>query len=68
MGTNPLRKVVIPMGNEDLLQKMERERRELHELAERYGFQHQCVISKSMQLDQTLNTFLRTKTEQEPSV
>ncbi|QDA30256.1 aspartyl-phosphate phosphatase Spo0E family protein [Paenibacillus polymyxa] len=56
------------MSNEDLIQKMERERREMHELAERYGLQHQCVISKSMQLDQTLNTFLRTKTEKEPSV
>lgn len=51
-----------------LSQKMERERRELHELAGRYGFRHPSVISKSVELDQTLNEFQREKTERKPTV
>ncbi|WP_082067295.1 MULTISPECIES: aspartyl-phosphate phosphatase Spo0E family protein [Paenibacillus] len=56
------------MNNAELLQKMERERRELHELAGRYGFRHPSVISKSVQLDQTLNEFQRQKIERKPTV
>ncbi|MDP1510338.1 aspartyl-phosphate phosphatase Spo0E family protein [Paenibacillus sp. CMAA1739] len=56
------------MNCAELLQKMERERQELHELAGRYGFQHPSVISKSVQLDQTLNEFQWHKTERKPTV
>ncbi|MNW50616.1 Spo0E like sporulation regulatory protein [compost metagenome] len=54
------------MNNAELIQKMERERQELHELVGIYGFQHPSVISKSVQLDQTLNFFqLQRKTQKE---
>lgn len=46
---------------------MERERRELHELAECYGFRHPSVISKSVELDQTLNEF-HQKSVRKPTV
>ncbi|MBO3287591.1 aspartyl-phosphate phosphatase Spo0E family protein [Paenibacillus sp. FSL M8-0228] len=56
------------MNNAELIQKMERERQELHDLVGRYGFQHPSVIRKSVQLDQTLNVFQRQKPERKPSV
>ncbi|WP_226000281.1 aspartyl-phosphate phosphatase Spo0E family protein [Paenibacillus sp. BJ-4] len=56
------------MNNVELIQKMERERQELHELVGRYGIQHTLVISKSVQLDQTLNVFQRLKPERKSTV
>ncbi|MDN4106443.1 hypothetical protein [Paenibacillus polymyxa] len=37
------------MNNAELIQKMERERQERHELVGRYGIQHPSVASKSVQ-------------------